>query len=245
MKDFPKISPMGQRAILIDFGKNYSPEKLQKLLFYKDLIENNLVKEKVEVINTYTSLLINYMFTIEDAYSEVSRLKSMFDEVNIAKNINSKLFYLPVCYDEDFGLDMELISREKKLEIDEIIRLHTAAVYQVYFIGFLPGFLYLGGLDERLQISRKETPRKSVEKGSVGIGEKQTGIYPKSSPGGWQILGKCPVGLFDKNEDPPTPFSAGDKIKFFSISKEKFFEIEEEVKSGNYKLKSENYEGGD
>ncbi|MCM8570593.1 5-oxoprolinase subunit PxpB [Gramella jeungdoensis] len=245
MKEFPEISPMGERAILINFGENYSPEKLRKLLFYKDLLENKLVKEKVEVINTYNSILISYMFTIEDVYSEISSLKSLFDEANIPKNFNSQIFYVPVCYDEEFGPDLKLILDEKDLEIEEIIKLHTAPVYQVYFIGFLPGFLYLGGLDEKLQISRKKTPRKSVEKGSVGIGEKQTGIYPKSSPGGWQILGKCPVELFDKNEDPPTPFSAGDKIKFFSVSREEFFEIEEEVKRGNYKLKSENYEGGD
>ena len=121
--------------------------------------------------------------------------------------------------------------------------MHTAPVYQIYFIGFLPGFLYLGGLDEKLQISRKKTPRRSVEKGSVGIGENQTGIYPKNSPGGWQILGKCPVELFDKNEALPSVFSAGDKIKFDAVSKEEFYRIEKEIENGDYKLKIENYAG--
>ncbi|MCG9972114.1 5-oxoprolinase subunit PxpB [Christiangramia crocea] len=244
MADFPLISPMGERAILIDFGQDYSPEKLRELLFYKKLLEKELLKETVEVINTYNSLLIIYVFTIEDIYSEVSKLKGLFKNANIPKKINSQIFYLPVCYDEDFGPDLKLISEEKNIGIDEIIRLHTTPLYQIYFIGFLPGFLYLGGLDERLHISRKKTPRKSVEKGSVGIGEKQTGIYPKSSPGGWQILGRCPVDLFDKNMDPPTRFSAGDKIRFYSVSKDEFFKIKEEVENGNYELKSETYESG-
>lgn len=243
MQNIPEISPMGERAILIDFGQDYSSEKLHELIFYKNLLEKELVKEKLEVTNAYNSLLVVYVFTIEDTYSEVSRLKALFERANIPKKLNSHIFHLPVCYDPDFGLDLELISTEKNLEIEEIIELHTAPLYQVYFIGFLPGFLYLGGLDEKLQISRKKTPRKSVEKGSVGIGENQTGIYPKSSPGGWQILGKCPVEFFNKNEDPPSQFSAGDRVRFFPVSKEEFFEIEERVKNGNYKLKTETYEG--
>ncbi|WP_242670124.1 5-oxoprolinase subunit PxpB [Gramella sp. KN1008] len=235
---------MGERAILIEFGQNYSSEGLRKLLFYKDLIENYSVKEKLEVINTYSSILISYMFTIEDVYGEISRLKGLISQANIPKNLNSQIFHLPVCYDVDFGLDLELISAEKNLSIDEIIELHYAPLYQVYFIGFLPGFLYLGGLDKKLQISRKDTPRKSVEKGAVGIGENQTGIYPKSSPGGWQIIGKCPVIFFDKNQDPPSPFSPGDMVRFFPVPKKQFFEIERQIKKGSYELKTEVYEAG-
>ncbi|APG59193.1 5-oxoprolinase subunit PxpB [Christiangramia salexigens] len=243
MSDLPKISPMGDRGILIKFEEKIEPELLERVLSLKKIIENHLVKQKVEVTNTYNSLLISYMFTIKDIYDEISALKKLLGDVKIPKISNTNLYYLPVCYETEFGLDLEIISKENGLEIQEIIRLHTEPIYQLYFLGFLPGFLYLGGLDKRLQISRKETPRRSVEKGSVGIGENQTGIYPKTSPGGWQILGRCPVELFDKNSEEPSPFKAGDKIKFYSVSKAEYLEIERQIKTGNFQLKKELYEG--
>jgi len=242
MAEFPKISLLGDRGILIDFGGNINPETLEKVLFYKKKIENLNLKQKLEVIISYNSLLISYMFTIENTYDEFSKLRKLLQDTNIPKNSNYNIFHLPVCYDEEFGLDLKYISEEKRIGINEIIQLHTAPVYQVYFIGFLPGFLYLGGLDPKLQIPRKQTPRRSIKKGAVGIGENQTGIYPKSSPGGWQILGNCPINLFNKNSDLPSPFSAGDKIKFEAVSKEEYLEIEKEIESGNYTLKTEKHE---
>ena len=242
MTDFPKISPLGDRAILIEFEAEINENVLEKVLASKEILQNSKFKQKVEIINTYNSLLISYVFTIEDFYGEFLRLKELISRANISKKSNYKIFHLPVCYDEDFGLDLKTVSEKKNLSVEEIIRLHTSPIYQIYFIGFLPGFLYLGGLDEKLKISRRKTPRKSVEKGSVGIGENQTGIYPKNSPGGWQILGKTPVELFNKNEDNPSPFSAGDKIKFSSISKEEYYEIKEKVQNGTYKLKYDQYE---
>ena len=242
MTDFPKISPLGDRAILIEFEPEINENVLEKVLTAKEILQNSKFKQKVEIINTYNSLLISYAFTIEDFYGEFLRLKELISRTNISKKSNYKIFHLPVCYDEDFGLDLETVSEKKNLSVEEIIRLHNSPIYQIYFIGFLPGFLYLGGLDEKLKISRRKTPRKSIEKGSVGIGENQTGIYPKNSPGGWQILGKTPVELFNKNEDNPSPFSAGDKIKFSSILKEEYYEIKEKIQNGNYKLKYDQYE---
>ena len=242
MKDFPKISVLGDRGILIEFDDQIDEVTLKTVLFYKEKLEQQYIEASVEVINTYNSLLISYMFTIEDIYEEVLHIEKLLSQANIAQNKNYRIFYLPVCYDKEFGLDLEHISTELDLSIDEIIQLHTTPLYQVYFIGFLPGFLYLGGLDKKLQISRKRTPRKEIEKGSVGIGENQTGIYPKNSPGGWQILGKSPVNLFNKNDAPPSIFSAGDRIKFEAISKEKFYSIKAQVEEGNYTMKMEEYE---
>ncbi|MGA9326284.1 MAG: 5-oxoprolinase subunit PxpB [Salegentibacter sp.] len=242
-EEFPKIMPMGERAILLEFEPEISEIVLQKVLSVREELENYLVEEKVEVTNTYNSLLISYTSTIEDVYTEVSGLRKLLDRTKIVKNRKSRIFYLPVCYDEEFGLDLELVSRKKKLPVSEIIQLHTLPIYTVYFIGFLPGFLYLGGLDERLQISRKNEPRLKVEKGAVGIGEKQTGIYPKTSPGGWQIIGNCPVPVFDRNHFPPCEILAGDKLKFYAVSKEEFEAISEEISTGNFMIKNEIYEG--
>lgn len=241
-REFPKISVMGERSILIEFEPIIDENLLEKLLVYKKLLEKNLIKLKVEVINTYNSLLISYPSNIEDAYSAFSAVKEVLEEAKVVKNIEPKLFHLPVCYDPEFGLDLLHMAGEKNLSISQIISLHTAPFYTVYFLGFLPGFLYLGGLDEKLKISRKEQPRLEVQKGAVGVGENQTGIYPKKSPGGWQIIGNSPVSLFDKNSDPPCEISAGDKVKFFPVSKEEFGEIKSDVEAGKFQIKTEKYE---
>ncbi len=244
MAEFPKISRMGERGILIEFEPEISSETLEKVLLHKKILQKKLFKEKIEVNNTYNSLLISYTLTIEDAYNEVLKVKELISQYKIPKKLKSQIFYIPVCYEQEFGLDLNLLSKEKNIGVDEIIRLHTQPVYQLYFIGFLPGFLYLGGLDKKLHFSRKETPRKAVKKGAVGIGENQTGIYPKSSPGGWQIIGNSPVELFDKNKEIPCPFSAGDHIKFYQVSKDEYLKIQEEIDCGKFKLKTEIYESG-
>ncbi len=241
--EFPQIKPMGDRAILIDFDQKIDENLLGKLLNFKEFIEKELLEDKVEVINTYCSLLIIYHHTIENIYEKVSAINRLISTANIGNNYNSKVFKIPVCYEEEFGLDLAYLSKEKNLEISEIIEIHTAPLYTVFFIGFLPGFLYLGGLDNRLQISRKTTPRIKVQKGAVGIGENQTGIYPKSSPGGWQIIGNSPITFFDKNIDPPCEISPGDKVKFYSISKDEYLQISKEIEQGKFHLKGENYVG--
>lgn len=237
----PVVIPMGERSVLIIFEPEISSELLEEVLFYKSLIEKYYFKPEVEVIHTYSSLLINYLGDIENIYREVLTVKQLLKTAKIDKNHNSRLFYIPVCYDEKFALDLEHICMVKKLTRDQVIELHSHPFYTVYFLGFLPGFLYLGGLDDKLFISRKNEPRLKVEKGAVGIGEKQTGIYPKTSPGGWQIIGRSPVEIFDKYQDPPCIIQPGDKVKFYAITEEEFDCISEEVASGNFHLKQEIY----
>ncbi len=240
--DFPKIRPLGERGILIDFKPQISDDLIKKIIFYKNKLQKYFIKEKVEVTNTFHSLLVFYHSGIENLYNEVLAIKTIMEQPNIRENINYQLYYLPVCYEQEFGWDLELISSEKNLDINQIIKLHTTPVYTVNFIGFLPGFLYLGGLDPKLQISRKNTPRFEVPKGSVGIGENQTGIYPKVSPGGWQIIGNSPVPLFDRFHNPPCLILPGDRIKFYSVTKEEYLKICERITTGNFILKKEAYE---
>lgn len=239
----PKIKQMGERAFLLEFEQEINEGILQKVLFFKKIIQNKYIKEKVEVTNTYNSLLVIYHSTIEDSYRCYSELEELISEANIQPNFNSGVFKIPVCYDDQFGPDLAVISKAKALSKEEIIELHTAAEYLVYFIGFLPGFLYLGGLPEELHFPRRKEPRNRVLKGAVGIGEKQTGIYPQESPGGWNIIGNSPVPLFDPYSDPPCPFSAGDRIRFYSISIQEHREISEKVKSGEFHLNRMRDEG--
>lgn len=243
MNRVPQVRLMGEKAILIEFKQEINEKLLEDLLILKDLLQQKLVKQEVEVINTYSSLLINYVSPIENAYDAVSSIKELVAGANVQNNIRKNLFHIPVCYEADFALDLEHISSVRNLDKKEIIKLHSGVIYTVYFSGFLPGFLYLGGLDEKLHFSRKNQPRLEVLKGAVGIGEKQTGIYPQKSPGGWQIIGNSPVSLFNKKSNPPCEISAGDKLKFYPIDLGEHQEISKAVANGEYKFRKEIYAG--
>jgi KipI family sensor histidine kinase inhibitor len=136
-----------------------------------------------------------------------------------------------VCYDLEFGPDLESSAAYLGIDPSELIRRHTAQAYPVYGIGFLPGFLYLGGIPESIKLPRKKHPRSKVIKGSVGLANQQTGIYPQDSPGGWNILGNCPIPLFDPLRNPPCFIELGDTIRFRSISRAEYdlHQIESEV----------------
>ncbi|MBW2962502.1 5-oxoprolinase subunit PxpB [Mesonia aestuariivivens] len=238
----PKIQALGEQAILLSWEEKIDEDLLYFLLYLKKEIQNYYTKVKVEVINTYNSLLIKYISYINNIYSEFSVLETIVSANFKGQKLHLQQYTLPVCYDEEFGLDLAIVSKQNKRSISEIIQLHTQSNYTIYFTGFLPGFLYLGGLDEKLYISRKESPRLKVEKGAVGIGEKQTGVYPQNSAGGWQIIGNCPVPIFDVENEKPSPFQPGDKLKFEAVSLEKYNTIKQEIKRGNFLLKKEVYE---
>ncbi|MGB8704052.1 MAG: carboxyltransferase domain-containing protein, partial [Gillisia sp.] len=142
MKDFPKITTMGERSVLIQFEPEISENMLGKVLSIKKTLQENYIKQEVEVTNTYNSLLISYTSVIENIYDEVLTLKTLISNTKLAKLPERKIFYIPVCYESEFGIDLELMSTQKNLSIPEIINLHTRPFYTVYFIGFLPGFLY-------------------------------------------------------------------------------------------------------
>jgi inhibitor of KinA len=143
---------------------------------------------------------------------------------------------IPVCYNDEFGIDLEFVSKQKSLTKTQIIQRHSQVNYRVFFIGFLPGFLYLGGLDKSLHIPRKSSPRLAVKKGAVAIGGSQTGIYPGVSPGGWNIIGNSPISFFDVTKEQPCFAKAGDFIQFKSVSIEEYRDIKEQVIRGVYKI---------
>ncbi|MBC8756471.1 5-oxoprolinase subunit PxpB [Kordia sp. YSTF-M3] len=225
--------------MLVTWEAKMSPEVLNKVLEFKEKVLSFNIKVIVELIQSNNSLLIVY----DELKVNFITLQHLLERLFLLKNdiVQTKTYHcweIPVCYDSKFGIDLPEIAQKNKLTIDEIIQLHTAPKYQVFSIGFLPGFLYLGRLDKRLHIDRKSTPRLEVTKGAVGIGGMQTGIYPKSSPGGWQILGNSPINFFDASSENPCFAKAGDFIKFVSISLDEYHNISEAVSNGNYELKS-------
>ena len=236
MRHKTTYKPYGDSAILIDWHAEISISISNDILeFYKkikDLKDTNIV----EVIIGYSSLTIVFKKRITDYFKEVKSLKEVYNLKDISFKRTPFIWQIPVCYDVDFGKDLQEMSNITKLEISEIITLHSEKLYRVYFIGFLPGFCYLGGLNERLFLERKPNPRLHVAKGSVAIGGKQTGIYPAESAGGWNIIGKTPVDFFNVCLEHPCFVKAGDFIKFITVGKEEFFQIEKEVKDTSYEI---------
>jgi inhibitor of KinA len=158
-----------------------------------------------------------------EGYERGGPWRSRPNEVPSASTVKGHSFRIPVCYDGDYGPDLEWTARQKGLSVEDVIRIHHSGSYRIYMVGFLPGFPYLGKLDSRLEIPRKDRP-VSVMRGGVGIAGIQTGIYPLSSPGGWQIIGRTPVRLFDWLTDPPIRFQCGDEVEFYPISREEFLQ---------------------
>ena len=231
-----KYSKFNSSSILIEWPESIDEKTLNDILIFKKSINSYYIKYKVEVINTYASILIIYDFTIDNFNDEFITLKQLYSSLNTTQNFDYKLWEIPVCYDNIFGPDLIQYSVTKKRSKSEIIECHTSNLYTVYFLGFLPGFLYLGGLDPKLNIARKKSPSLNVKKGSVAIGGNQTGIYPQDSPGGWHIIGNSPVELFNPKQSPPCKIMPGDKIRFYQISKTEHARIKEEIDSNAFNL---------
>jgi inhibitor of KinA len=229
-KEF-SISALGDTAVIINFSDVISEDINKKVLrLFHYFISISLPGVK-DIVPAYSSLIIHYdLFTLNQktvsnrtSFQTFSdQVKKLVEENSETITLSSRKIKIPVCYAEKYGLDLNEISKQKKISVSEIIRLHTAKKYRIYMIGFLPGFAYLGEVDKKIAISRKAQLRMNVDAGSVGIAGMQTGIYPLNSPGGWQIIGKTPVKLFDKEKDDPVLLQPGDEIEFFSITEYEF-----------------------
>lgn len=232
-----KISSLGDNALIIDFG-NIIDESINKAvhsLFYQ--LQNDPIPGMIEAVPAYSSLTIYYdIIFIRNklnkqitAFEWISEgLKKYVSKENIETGDPQLLIKIPVCYENGYAPDLGFIASQNNISTEEVIYLHTSTTYHVYMLGFLPGFAYMGMVDEKISSSRKQKP-VFVEAGSIGIAGKQTGIYPFRSQGGWQIIGRTPLKLFDKEKINPVLFKPGDKIQFYSITKNEF----EDIKSRN------------
>jgi len=215
-----KYKKFGSNAILIEWPQQIDEDILKDIQNFLTFIETDLTEFVIECIPAYASITIIYKSATFEYL--VKQLQTVFKNSSATKKLINHKWQLPVCYHQRLGFDLQNYSNSVGLSIEKIIQIHTQIIYTICFIGFLPGFLYLGNLDERLFLDRKGKPKLKVPKGAVGIGGQQTGIYPQSSPGGWHIIGNCPVELFNANRNPPSVFKAGDKIQFYPIGLEDF-----------------------
>lgn len=193
----------------------------------------------LETVPAYNSLTV-FFDTGRIKYSSVVKdLKEIYASKDQKLITAYKLWRIPVCYEDEFGLDLGLMAKAKNLSKEKIIEMHSAQIYDVYFIGFLPGFLYMGGLPEQLDFKRKDEPRLKIKQGDVAIAGNQTGIYPRESPGGWNIVGNSPLCFFEVDKFPPCFAVAGDKLKFVPVTIKEHDRIKKEVEAGVYKIDSE------
>ncbi len=214
-------------SLILYFGDHISTEVAEDVRRAFYTLSSASLPFIIEVIPAYTSILISYDFTQLDEQQIIEEVKQLLHNKSQQDGIiESRSIEIPVCYDIEFGLDLEYLSKTKKLSTDEVINLHTNIDYFVYAIGFSPGFPYMGEVVEELMTPRLSNPRTKVPRGSVGIAERQTAIYPQLSPGGWNILGRTPIEMFNTDYDGFSYLRVGDKVTFKPISKKEFIELE-------------------
>jgi inhibitor of KinA len=222
MKEFFQINFHGDSTLVIEFGKDIDvyTNKLVQFVFSKTekrLYKNLFIKD---VYPTYKSLVINYDNLAIDYQALKKKIEPLIFEIidNYDKNVsNDKVLEIPVKYGGEFGPDLKIMSKKLNISEESIINIHSSEIYRIYMIGFMPGFPYLGGLDERISFPRLSTPRIKVPAGSVGIAGKQTGIYPFESPGGWNIIGRTELSLFDVDANPPSLLSNISQLRFLKL----------------------------
>lgn len=236
-----RFKPYGSIAILIEWPKEINRDILKNRILFKRKIKMEMADYILDTVPAYNSLTV-FFDTSKIKYSGVvKKVKEIYVMKYKDLNLPYKLWKIPICYDESFGIDLNEMAKSRNLSKEEIIQLHSSAIYDVHFIGFLPGFLYLGGLPEEIHFKRKATPRQKIIKGAVGIAGGQTGIYPRESPGGWNIIGNSPLDFFDVNQDRPCFANAGDRLQFVAVDKSAYEKILSKIKAGTYIIESKDY----
>lgn len=229
-----KILTAGDASLLIQFGNEISPEINSKITSTVKLMKEQQIEGVVDIIPAFCSLLINYDPRVI-SYTEITKRMKRLLKIEIkADEMVKKVIEIPVCYGGEYGPDLKTIAENAGLSEEEVIEIHASKDYLIYMLGFLPGFCYLGGLDERIHTPRLANPRLKINAGSVGIGGSQTGIYPVESPGGWQLMGMTPVKTYDPKREEPILLSAGEYIRFVPVSEEEYLRIKELVEKNEY-----------
>lgn len=228
--------PAGDKAVSIEYGNEINEAINRKIRAMCFSIKAANITGIEELIPTYRSLSIEYnplLIGFNELVNKLAALEKNLDEIDLPK---SKVIVVPVCYGGDFGPDIDFVAGHNGMSVNEVIQIHTSVDYLIFMLGFTPGFPYLGGMSEKIETPRLQTPRTKIPAGSVGIAGKQTGVYPIESPGGWQLIGRTPLKLYDPNREPPIFLQAGDYIRFVPVTKDAFEEIQLQMNQGTYSI---------
>ena len=207
--------------MMLYLGENTSPQVAARVQAATDAVEDALV----DLVPSYASLLILYDPMTTDHLSVAHRVKQATASLDDNTVAEGRVVVLPVYYAPEAGEDLQALADQAGLDVDQVIALHAGVEYRVYAIGFAPGFAYLGEVDERIAVPRLATPRQEVPRGAVAIADRQTAVYPAKSPGGWNLIGRCPVRMFDPDAEPSMPVSVGDRVRFEPIPRERYLAL--------------------
>ncbi|WMT28730.1 5-oxoprolinase subunit PxpB [Bacillus aerius] len=240
IKDTITFHPLGDAAIVIQAGTDIREDIHERVKQLFSCIEQYPFEGYVEAVQAFTNVTVFYEpCTVYQSAQLQKRAISPYEWVkDYIENLlednwqegneeKRRIVDIPVCYGGEHGPDLEEVAHVNGLTPEEVVRIHTSGTYLVYMIGFAPGFPFLGGLSEKIAAPRRQTPRMSIPKGSVGIAGKQTGVYPISTPGGWQLIGQTPLSLFRPNAERPSLLKAGDMVRFVQLSEKEFFSMKE------------------
>lgn len=232
-----RILPAGDLSLVVEFGNEISMVCNNKVRQLNQSLREKKITGIVDTVPTFRSLLV-YYDPSKIKYKKLCKyIKSFSVENGDAKAKTKRIIEIPVCYGGQYGEDLVDVARHVGMSETEVITIHSGVDYLIYMLGFLPGFPYLGGLDKRLECPRLPNPRTTIPAGSVGIGGEQTGVYPISSPGGWRLIGRTPLKLYDSERKDPTFYQAGDYIHFRPINENEFVDIEQLIQEGKYQCK--------
>ena len=222
----PTISPVGDRAISIDFGQVIDPTINRHIRQTIERIKALQLEGIIELVPTYCALLVEYDAMLY-SYSEICNIIEPTLEEGMTDTTNElvTVVEVPTVYGGEFGPDLSFVASHNHLSEDEVISIHSGTDYLVYMLGFIPGFTYLGGMDPRIATPRLSSPRTLIPAGSVGIAGEQTGTYPSDSPGGWQIIGRTPVTMYDMSKAQAALLNAGDYVRYVPIDESEFHRI--------------------
>ncbi len=252
INDAIRLEVAGENALMLYFTstKNGSNEQTMSVITPEispvisnnvhqavQLIRQHLAFEIIDAIPSYASILVIFNLSEIDHHHLRNKLKRLLKQCGSANSKQGRLIELPAYYSLESGMDLERIAKYAKLTVEQVITLHQEQEYRVYAIGFAPGFAYLGEVDERIAMQRLTTPRLKVPKGAIAIADRQTAVYPAQSPGGWNIIGLCPIDMFNPQAEPTMPVEVGDRVKFIAITKSQYLEL-----GGNMPTKESSYD---
>jgi KipI family sensor histidine kinase inhibitor len=245
MYDNIKYLLAGDKALLMEFGNEISKDINAKIRNIIKFLEEENLDGIEELLPTYRSIMIMYD-PLKIQYDElIKTLDDLSNKTAEGEKETIKIVEIPTLYGGEYGPDINFVAEHNNISTDEVIKIHTGTDYLVYMLGFTPGFTYLGGMSEKIATPRLSSPRKKIPSGSVGIAGSQTGMYPSETPGGWQLIGRTPLKLYDPSKEPPVMLNAGDYVRYVSITEEEYIHIQKQVLDGKYEVKVIISDGGD
>ncbi len=222
-----EVTSVSETGIMVCFGQSIDVALIEKIALFSRAVQEQYQGKLYDVVPSYTTVLIEYHpLKVEAAEllqwcrQQALSIASSNQELSAAKVVT-----FPVYYHPEVAPDLQQLAKDRNLSVEQVITIHSQTEYTVCAIGFAPGFAFLGSVDSRIATPRHAEPRLKIAKGSVGIADSQTAVYPQQTPGGWQIIGNCPIELFDIKREPMMPFSVGDKVRFDPISRQRFIEL--------------------